>query len=147
MKTCLYKFDPLKPHLYIVKLGFPGVYIIFLISAQKHRLWVPVRTASPRVFLTSINNLCFEQKYEKYQNFYLKIFSFLEVKFSTYLNRCVFIMINKKYYKGALKHCVSQPIIFISVEGCQHKASAQALSGSKLFDTDALRKHAYSYIY
>ena len=24
----------------LVKLGFIGVYIIFLISAQKHRLWV-----------------------------------------------------------------------------------------------------------
>ena len=46
MKTCLYKFDPLKPHFYIVKLGLTGVYIIFLISAQKHRLWVLVRTAS-----------------------------------------------------------------------------------------------------
>ena len=34
-KTCLYKVDPLKPHFYIVKLGFTGVYIIFLISAQK----------------------------------------------------------------------------------------------------------------
>ena len=33
-RTCLYKFDPLKPHFYIVKLGFTGVYIIFLISAQ-----------------------------------------------------------------------------------------------------------------
>ena len=33
-KTCLYNFDPLKPHFYIVKLGFAGVYIIFLISAQ-----------------------------------------------------------------------------------------------------------------
>ena len=44
-KTCLYNFDPLKPHFYIVKLGFTGVYIIFLISAQKHRLWVLVRTA------------------------------------------------------------------------------------------------------
>ena len=29
-KTCLYKFDPLKPHFYTVKLGFTGVYIIFL---------------------------------------------------------------------------------------------------------------------
>ena len=29
-KTCLYNFDPLKPHFYIVKLGFTGVYIIFL---------------------------------------------------------------------------------------------------------------------
>ena len=45
-KTCLYNFDPLKPQFYIVKLGFTGVYIIFLISAQKHRLWVLVRTAS-----------------------------------------------------------------------------------------------------
>ena len=33
-KTRLYNFDPLKPHFYIVKLGFIGVYIIFLISAQ-----------------------------------------------------------------------------------------------------------------
>ena len=33
-KTCLYNFDPLKPHFYIVKLGFTGVYIIFRISAQ-----------------------------------------------------------------------------------------------------------------
>ena len=33
-KTCLYNFDPLKSHFYIVKLGFTGVYIIFLLSAQ-----------------------------------------------------------------------------------------------------------------
>ena len=44
-KTRLYNFDPLIPHFYIVKLGFLGVYIIFLISAQKHRMWVLVRTA------------------------------------------------------------------------------------------------------
>ena len=49
-KTCLYNLDPLKPHFYIVKLGFTGVYIFFLISAQKHRLWVLVRTASSRRF-------------------------------------------------------------------------------------------------
>ena len=42
-KTYLYNFDPLKPHFYMAKLGFTGVYIIFLISAQKHRLWVPRR--------------------------------------------------------------------------------------------------------
>ena len=54
-KTRLYNFDPLQPHYYIVKLGFTGVYIIFLISAQKHRLWVLVRTA----FRTTLN-LCFE---------------------------------------------------------------------------------------
>ena len=52
MKTRLYNrnCDPLKPHFYIVKLGFTGVYINFLISAQIHRLWVLVRTASPRRF-------------------------------------------------------------------------------------------------
>ena len=33
-KICLYNFDPLKPHCYIVKLGFAGVYIIFVISAK-----------------------------------------------------------------------------------------------------------------
>ena len=54
-KTYLYNFDPLKPHFYIVKLGFTGVYIILLFLLKKHRLWVLVRTAST--------------KYEKYQNF------------------------------------------------------------------------------
>ena len=49
-KSYLYNFDPLKPHFYIVKLGFTGVCIIFLISVQKDRLWVLVRTASPRRF-------------------------------------------------------------------------------------------------
>ena len=30
MKNAVYNFDPLKPHFYIIKLGFTGVYIIFL---------------------------------------------------------------------------------------------------------------------
>ena len=42
--------------------------------------------------LTSTNNLCFELKYEKYQNFLSEIFHFLAVKFSIYLNRLVFVM-------------------------------------------------------
>ena len=28
-KTCLYNFDPLKPHFYLVELGFTEVDIIF----------------------------------------------------------------------------------------------------------------------
>ena len=40
----------------------------------------------------STHNLCFEQKYEKFQSFYLKPFSFWVVKFSIYLNKRVFIM-------------------------------------------------------
>ena len=70
-KTRLYNFDPLKPHFYIVKLGFTGVYIIFLISAQKHRLWVFCEAV-----LTSTHNICFEQKYEKYLNFSSENFQF-----------------------------------------------------------------------
>ena len=45
-KTRLY-FDPLKLRFYTEILGFTGVYISFLISAQKQKLWVLVRTASP----------------------------------------------------------------------------------------------------
>ena len=49
-KTYLYNFDPLKPHFHIVKLGFTGVYIIFLISAQnidcEYSLEPPRRGAS-----------------------------------------------------------------------------------------------------
>ena len=42
--------------------------------------------------LTSTHNLCFEQKYEKYQNFLSGNFLFfLVVKFSVYLNRRVFV--------------------------------------------------------
>ena len=37
-QTRLYNVDLLKPHCYIVKLGFTGVYIFVLISAPKHRL-------------------------------------------------------------------------------------------------------------
>ena len=40
----------------------------------------------------STHNLCFEQKYEKYQNFSSEIFHFLMVKFSVYFNRRVFVM-------------------------------------------------------
>ena len=93
-RTYLYNFDPLKPYFYIVKLGFTVVYIIFLISAQKaqkHRLWILIRTASVAV-LMSTHNPCFEQKYEKISELFIWKFSFLVVKFSVYLNRHVFVM-------------------------------------------------------
>ena len=35
-KTCLYNIDPLKPHFYIVKLGFTGVYILFFLFLLKN---------------------------------------------------------------------------------------------------------------
>ena len=63
MKTCLYNFDPLKPHFYIVKVGFTGVYIIFLISAQNIDCGYPIYV--------------FEQKYEKLSEFLYENFHFL----------------------------------------------------------------------
>ena len=67
---------PLKPHFYIVKLGFTGVYIIFLISAQKHRLWVIVRTASSRWFLRVPTIYVLSRNVKNIRIFYLKIFIF-----------------------------------------------------------------------
>ena len=75
-ETRLYNFDPLKPHFYIIKLGFTGVYIIFLISAQKHRLWLLVRTASPRRFLRVPTIYVLSRNKKNISDFYLKIFSF-----------------------------------------------------------------------
>ena len=62
-KTLLYHFDLFEPHFYIVKLGFTGVYIIFLITGE--------------AVLTSTHNLCFEQKYEKISEFLSEHFHFL----------------------------------------------------------------------
>ena len=49
--------------------------------------------------LTSTHNICFEQKYEKYQNFLSENFHFLVVKISVYLNRHVFVMIKNTCQK------------------------------------------------
>ena len=89
-----------RKHAYIILTPFSktGIYRgihILLISPQKLRLRVPVRTVSSRWFETSTRNLCFEQKYEKkYQNFLFENFHFLVVKFSVYLNRQVFVMVS-----------------------------------------------------
>ena len=44
------------------------------------------------VVLRSTHNLCFEQECEKYQNFLSENVPYLVIKFSIYLNRCIFIM-------------------------------------------------------
>ena len=48
----------------------------------------------------STYNLCFEQKYKKYQIFLSENFPSLVVKFSIYLNRRVFIMTREKVSTG-----------------------------------------------
>ena len=78
MKTCLYNV------VYIVKRVYRGIYY-FLISAQKHRLWVLVRTASTTYVLS--------RHMKNIRIFVSENFQFLEVKVSIYLNRRVFIMV------------------------------------------------------
>ena len=91
--TCLYNYDPLKPCFYIVKLGFTEVYIIFIISAQKHRLWysleLPRRGGS-----NEYSQSMFLAEIWKISEFFIWKFSFfLVVKFSVYLNSLVFVML------------------------------------------------------
>ena len=47
-----------------------------------------------KAVLTSTHNLCFEQKYEKYQSCLSEHFPVLEGKFSIYLNTRVFVMLS-----------------------------------------------------
>ena len=78
----------------------------------------------------STQNLCFEQKYEKYQIFfYLKNFIFLVVKFSIYLNRHVFVM---PTHSSSSKPRTAQMMIL----------SLVAMTGLKKF----CRTSAYAYL-
>ena len=112
-KTYLYNFDPLKPHFYIVKLGFTGVYIIFLISAQNidcgYSLEPPRRGGS-----NEYPQSMFEQKYEKYRSFLSENFQFLEMKFSIYLNRRVFVMWSSAKVRMKIKLYNRHKVVFIS---------------------------------
>ena len=91
-KTCLYNFDPLKPHFYIVKLGFTGVYIFFLFLLKKidcgYSLEPPRRGGS-----NEYPQSMFWAEIWKISDFFLsENVQFLEVNFSVYLNRRVFVM-------------------------------------------------------
>ena len=93
MKTCLYNFDPLQSHFYIVKLRFTGVYIIFLICAQNIGFVYslePPRRGGSNEYPQSI----FWAEIWKISEFLSENFQFLEVKFSIYLNMCVFVMLS-----------------------------------------------------
>ena len=90
-KTCLYNFDPLKPHFYIVKLGFTGVYIIFLFLIKNIDYGYslePPRRGGSNEYPQSV----FWSEVWKNQRFLSENSQFLEVKFSIYLNRRVFVM-------------------------------------------------------
>ena len=77
-KTYLYNFDPHKPHfyMYIVKLGFTGVYIIFLISAQKHRLWYSLEPPHRGGSNEYLQSMFWAEIRKNIRIFHLKIFIF-----------------------------------------------------------------------
>ena len=77
----------------------------------------------------STHNLCFEQKYEKYQSFLSENFQFLEVKFSIYLNRHVFVMFRINYAEST-----SQAYL---VRFKRINMSKQDASFTKLWENDA----------
>ena len=77
-KTCLYNFDPLKPHFYIVKTGV-HIIILFLL-----------KNIDCGYFLTS-TTIYVSSRNMKNSFFLSEKFQFLEVKFSIYLNRRVFL--------------------------------------------------------
>ena len=64
----------------------------------------------------STHNRCFEQKYEKYQNFSSENFHFLVVNFSVYLNRYVFVM-NFHLYYLLIEECIKrrENVFFLSI--------------------------------
>ena len=106
-RTCLYNVDPLEPHFYIVKLGFMGVYIIFLFLFKNidcgYSLEPPRRGGSNEypqsIFLAEI---------WKNIRIFIRKFPFLEVKFSNYLNRLVFVMnVDAPCLRSTLNCCCS----------------------------------------
>ena len=93
-KTCLYNFDPLKPHFHIVKLGFTEVYIIFLLLLKNidcgYSLEPPQWGGSKEYPQSMVcidcgyslepprctHNLCFEHNLKNIRFFYPKILIF-----------------------------------------------------------------------
>ena len=90
--------DPLKPHFYIVKLGFIGVYIIFLISAQNidcgYSLEPPRRGGSNEY----PQSMFWAEIWKYIRIFYLKTFSFWWWIFCIFEWACFRNVLEKKVF-------------------------------------------------
>ena len=91
-KTCLYNVDPLKPHFYIVKLGFTGYTLFFLFLLKNidcgYSLEPPHRGYSNEY----PQSIFWAEIWKISDFFFFENVHFLGVKFSVYLNRRVFVM-------------------------------------------------------
>ena len=125
-KTRLCNFDPLQPHFYIVKPGFTGIFIIFLISDQnidwEYSLEPPRRGGS-----NEYPQSMFWAEIWKNISFLSKNFQFLEVKFSIYLNRRVFVM--RQHILVLIDHEVFTTVIlsFLLIQEGQLSVSGKRL--------------------
>ena len=95
-KTCLYKVDPIKPHFYIVKLGFTGDTLFFLFLLKNidcgYSLEPPHRGGSKQY-----PQSMFWAEMWKISELLSENFHFFGGIFSIYLNRLVFVMWSSVY--------------------------------------------------
>ena len=102
-KTYLYSSDLIKPLFYIVKLGFTGETLFFVFLLKNidcgHSLEPPRRGGSNK-FPQSM----FRAVIWKISEFLSENFQFLEVRFSIYLNRHVFVTksLNASKYENVI---------------------------------------------
>ena len=79
-KTCLYNFDPLKPHIYIVKLGFTGYTLFFLFLLKSidfgYPLEPPRRGSNSRGGSNMYPQSMFWAEIRKISEFFIWKFSF-----------------------------------------------------------------------
>ena len=91
-KTYLYNFDPLKPHFYIVKRGFTGVYIIFVFLLKNidcgYSLELPRRGGSNEY----PHSMFLSRNMKNIRIFYLKKLPFFGGKIFHIFERRVFVM-------------------------------------------------------
>ena len=92
-KTCLYNVDSLKPRFYTVKLRLTGVYVFFSYFCSWKNIDCGYSLEPPRRggYNEQLQSMFWAEIW-KYQNFHLKIFIFLVVKFSVHLIGHVFVM-------------------------------------------------------
>ena len=129
MKTCLYNFAPLKPHFYKVKLGFTGVYIIFLISAKNidygYSLELP-HWGGCNKYPQSM----FWAEIWKMSEFFIWKFYFFGCKiFNIFLNRHVCVM---RLYGFSLMAYTPQTL-FLILQAASEEQTSRLTSGQEMF--------------
>ena len=80
-KTYLYNFDPLKPHVYIVKLGYTLFFLFLLKNMDCGYVLEPPRRGGSKEYSQSM----FRAEIWKISEFLSENFQFLVVKFSIYM--------------------------------------------------------------